>query len=45
MSFGITMGSNIGFGVVKEFLPDLARVITGKKRKTDKNLHAGCPAH
>lgn len=25
VSFGITMGSNIGFGVVKEFLPDLLR--------------------
>jgi hypothetical protein len=25
VSFGITMGSNIGFGVMKEFLPDLLR--------------------
>jgi hypothetical protein len=25
VSFGITMASNIGFGVVKEFLPDLLR--------------------
>jgi hypothetical protein len=33
VSFGISMASNIGFGVVKEFLPDLGRVIT-KKRKT-----------
>ena len=32
VSFGISMASNIGFGVVKEFLPDLGRVIT-KKRK------------
>lgn len=32
VSFGITMGGNIGFGVVKEFLPDLGRAI-GKKRK------------
>jgi len=38
VSFGITMGSNIGFGVVKEFLPDLARVLTGKKRTASKNL-------
>ena len=44
VSFGITMGSNIGFGVLKEFLPDIARVITHKKRKTDKNFHAGGPA-
>jgi hypothetical protein len=44
VSFGITMGSNIGFGVVKEFLPDLARAITGKMRKADKNFHTGCPA-
>lgn len=27
VSFGITMGSNMGFGVVKEFLPDLGRAI------------------
>jgi hypothetical protein len=27
VSFGITMASNIGFGVVKEFLPDLGRKI------------------
>jgi len=32
VSFGITMSTNIGFGVVKEFLPDLARAITGKNR-------------
>jgi hypothetical protein len=32
VSFGITMASNMGFGVVKEFLPDLGRAIT-KKRK------------
>jgi hypothetical protein len=38
VSFGITMGSNIGFGVVKEFLPDLGRALRGKKRKTDKTL-------
>ena len=44
VSFGITMGTNIGFGVLKEFLPDLARVITGKKRKADKNFQTGCPA-
>ena len=33
VSFGITMGSNMGFGVVKEFLPDILRAITGKRNK------------
>ena len=33
VSFGITMASNIGFGVVKEFLPDLGRAITNKHKK------------
>lgn len=32
VSFGITMGSNMAFSVVKEFLPDLGRAIA-KKRK------------
>jgi hypothetical protein len=32
ISFGITMASNMGFGVVKEFLPDLGRALR-KKRK------------
>jgi len=32
VSFGITMASNMGFGVVKELLPDLGRAIS-KKRK------------
>lgn len=32
ISFGITMGSNIGFGVVKEFLPDLGRAIRRKHK-------------
>jgi hypothetical protein len=32
VSFGISMASNMGFSVVKEFLPDLGRVIA-KKRK------------
>jgi hypothetical protein len=30
ISFGITMGVNIGSGALKEFLPDLARAITKK---------------
>jgi hypothetical protein len=33
ISFGITMASNMGFSVVKEFLPDLGRLIS-KKHKT-----------
>jgi hypothetical protein len=44
VSFGITMGSNIGFGVVKEFLPDLVRGLRGKKRNSSKSLRTGCPA-
>lgn len=36
VSFGITMLSNMGFGVVKEFLPDLGRAIV-KKRKKDSS--------
>jgi hypothetical protein len=33
VSFGITMASNMGFGVVKEFLPDLGRAIAKKRKK------------
>jgi hypothetical protein len=33
VSFGITMASNMGFGVVKEFLPDLGRMIVDKRKK------------
>jgi hypothetical protein len=33
VSFGITMASNMGFGVVKEFLPDLGRAIVKKRKK------------
>ncbi len=32
VSFGITMASNMGFGVVKEFLPDLGRAIINKRK-------------
>ncbi|HKF04666.1 MAG TPA: hypothetical protein VKB49_20250 [Candidatus Sulfotelmatobacter sp.] len=39
VSFGITMGGNIGFGVVKEFLPDLGRAM-GNKRKRSSNAHS-----
>ena len=37
VSFGITMASNMAFGVVKELLPDLGRAI-GKKNKKRSNL-------
>jgi hypothetical protein len=30
VSFGITMGTNAGFGIVKEFLPDLVRKLSKK---------------
>jgi len=33
VSFGITMGSNAAFGIVKEFLPDLGRVLAKKHKK------------
>lgn len=33
ISFGITMASNMGTGVLKEFLPDLGRIITNKRNK------------
>lgn len=33
VSFGITMSSNMGFSVVKEFLPDLGRVIRQRRDK------------
>ncbi len=32
VSFGITMASNMGFGVVKEFLPDVGRAIANKHK-------------
>ena len=33
VSFGITMGSNAAFGIVKEFLPDLGRALAKKHKK------------
>ena len=33
VSFGITMTSNMGFGVVKEFLPDIGRALANKRKK------------
>jgi len=32
VSFGLTMASNAGFSIVKEFLPDIGKAI-GKKNK------------
>jgi len=37
VSFGISMGANIGFSVAKEFLPDLGRAIAKKRRKPSAN--------
>jgi hypothetical protein len=34
VSFGITMGSNMGFGVVKEFLPDIERAVTNRHKRS-----------
>jgi hypothetical protein len=39
VSFGITMASNMGFGVVKEFLPDVGRAIAKKRRKSSNADH------
>jgi len=36
VSFGITMGGNIGFGVVKEFLPDLGRAVGNKRKRSSR---------
>lgn len=38
VSFGITMASNMGFSVVKEFIPDIGRAI-GRKQAT-KHAHS-----
>jgi len=34
VSFGITMASNMAFGMVKEFLPDVGRAIAKKRKKS-----------
>jgi hypothetical protein len=33
VSFGITMANNMGFGVLKEFLPDMVRPLVKKRKK------------
>jgi len=37
VSFGLTMTSNMGFGVVKEFLPDIGRAIANKRKSRSSN--------
>ena len=40
ISFGISMASNIGFGVVKEFLPDIGHALVRKRaNRFSKNGH------
>ncbi len=39
VSFGISMASNMGFGVVKEFLPDIGRAISKKRQKSPEANH------
>ena len=41
VSFGISMASNMGFSVVKEFLPDVGRAITRKRQKARSLTLAG----
>ena len=43
VSFGLTMASNMGFGVVKEFLPDLGRAIAKKRKKSSATGADGKP--
>jgi len=39
VSFGLTTASNMGFGVVKEFLPDIGRAIKKKRSKSKEANH------
>lgn len=39
VSFGLTMASNMGFGVVKEFLPDLGRAIRKRRKSSETPKH------
>jgi hypothetical protein len=34
VSFGITMAGNMGFGIVKEFLPDIERAVTNRHKRS-----------
>jgi hypothetical protein len=47
VSFGITMGWNMGFGVVKELLPDLGNAIKKRKKRREdagKQISSSAPA-
>src|SRR6266576_4436207 len=44
ISFGITMASNMGFSVVKEFLPDLGRALAKRHKKPTNRLGGRCTA-
>lgn len=37
VSFGLTMASNMGFGVLKEFLPDIGRAMKKKRAKPSES--------
>jgi len=39
VSFGISMASNVGFGVIKEFLPDIGRKIMRKRGSSPEANH------
>jgi hypothetical protein len=39
ISFGISMASNVGFGVIKEFLPDIGRKIRKKRGSSPGSNH------
>lgn len=40
ISFGLTMASNAGFSILKEYLPDLGRALTkGRQRSSSKSCH------
>jgi len=43
VSFGITMVSNMGFSVVKEFLPDVGRALIGKRAKNFSKAGGSSP--
>jgi hypothetical protein len=45
VSFAITTGSNIGFGVLKEFLPDLGRAIGAKHKRGEKTSQPAAKAN
>ena len=42
ISFGLTMASNAGFGIVKEYLPDIGRAIAGKRDKPKSGSKLTC---